>query len=91
VRRRDLDASQPRVKTLQRVCVSGWRDLVEGHRLVVRPKGQGEAVTFIDARVDPRLKRRDWAPQRGEPQSELDLERGDLLPHQCHSGEDFAR
>jgi hypothetical protein len=57
------------------VCVLDWCDLVKGHRLVIHPKGQGEDVTFVDARVDPWLKRRDRAPQCGELLSELDLKR----------------
>lgn len=91
VRRRQLDVSHPCVQAMQRVSEFGRWDLVRSHCLVVGPQGHREAVDFVDARVDPGLKRRDRARTGSEPLSELDLKRGDLLPHQCYSREDVTR
>ena len=53
--------------------------------------GHGEAVAFVDPRFNPGAQRGDGARGCSELQSELDLKRGYLLPHQCYSGEDATR
>ena len=45
----------------------------------------------VDARFDPGLERRDGAACCRKMLSELDLERGDLLPRERYSREDVTR
>jgi hypothetical protein len=91
VRRREFDASHPRVQAMERVCVFAWGDLGWSHRCVVGPQGHREAVDFVDARFDPGLKRRDGARKGSETPSELDLKRCDLVAHQGNAREDVTR
>ena len=65
--------------------------LFSSYLLVVGPQGHREAVAFVDAGIDPGLKRRDGARNCGELLSELDLKGGDLLAHQGYSSEDVTR
>lgn len=91
MRCRALDRPHPVVQAMECVGVAGWRALVRRNRFVVGPKGHRETVSFVDARLDSWLKRRDRAPNGGEPRSKLYLKRGDLLSQWRYSREDVTR
>jgi hypothetical protein len=86
----DLDASHAGVQALEHVCVCAWPVHVSRHDLVVGPQGHGEAVAFVDPRLDVGRRRCDGARGFSESQSELDLERGYLLAYRGYSGEDVT-
>ncbi|HUZ02076.1 MAG TPA: hypothetical protein VMU89_17150 [Thermomicrobiaceae bacterium] len=79
VGRHAIDLPHTRVQPLKRLRIRGWRDVTVGHRLVVGPQGDGEAVTHVDARRHPRIERRDGARGCSEPTSDLNFERGACL------------
>jgi hypothetical protein len=55
------------MQPFERVRVVGWRELSGRHRFVVGPQRDHKAVTYVDARRDPRLKRCYGAPGFREP------------------------
>jgi hypothetical protein len=91
VRGGDLSASHAGMQALEHVCVCTWEVQPRSHDLVVGPQGHGEAVAFVDPRLNPGLQRCDGARGPSESQSELNLKRGYLLSCQCYPGEDVTR
>ena len=91
VRRRDSDASHPRMELMQRVGVLGRRNAARGHRLVVGPEGHHEATGVVDAWLDSGLGCRDRARRCSELASEPDLESEDLVLRHSYPREDVAR
>jgi hypothetical protein len=58
---------------------------------VVGPQRDHEAVSLVDERPDPRLKRTHRALRFGEPLRKVDFELCDLMRERCDSGKDVAR
>ena len=56
VRCRDVDAAHSGVKSLERVCIVGRRELARGPCVLVGPQRDGEAIAFVEARFDHGLQ-----------------------------------
>ena len=74
VRCREIDFPHASVQPRERLCILGWSNVLRRYRLVVGPKRDGKAVSPVDLRIDPRLKRCNWAIGFGESPSYLDFE-----------------
>ena len=74
VGRNEIDLPHAGVQPLKRLRVLGWCDVPVGHRLVVGPQCDDEAVAHVDARLHPRIERSYGAIGFGEPTSDLDFE-----------------
>jgi hypothetical protein len=80
------------VQPLERVRIRGWRDASMGYRLVVGPQRDREAVTYVYARLHPRLKLSHRAVGFGEPPSDLDFEIcARLMRHMRDSSKNVTR
>ena len=91
VRCRYVDVAHSGMKSLERVCIVGGRELVRGPAVVVSPKRDSEAVALVDARFDPGLQSCHRSLSCDELLSELKLERGHFLAHRCDSSEYVTR
>jgi len=67
------------MQPLERLRILVWPDVSRRQRLVVGPQRDCEAVTYVDARLHPRLKLSHRAVGLGEPPSDLDFELGAYL------------
>lgn len=72
------------------MSVAADKGVGEGHRLVIRPERQSEAVRLVDARLNARIRSGHRARHRVEAFRQLDLEGGDLVPRMGHAGNDIA-
>jgi hypothetical protein len=72
--RDEIGLPQSSVQPLKRLRIHGWCDVQVGHRLVVGPQRDDEAVAHVDARHHPRIERSYGAIGFGEPTSDLDFE-----------------
>jgi hypothetical protein len=92
VRRGHVDLPHAGMKSLERVCVLGWRDLSRRHTSVVGPQRNHEAVTHVDLRLDSRVERGEGALGLSEPPSKLDFERcARLMRDVRDTGNDVTR
>jgi hypothetical protein len=74
VGRNEIGLSHAGVQPFEGLRIIGWCDVSVGHRLVVAPQGDHEAVTQVDARRRPRIERGYRTIGFGEPTSDLDFE-----------------
>jgi hypothetical protein len=79
VRRGEINLPHASMQPLERLRILGWCDVSRRCRLVVGPQRDHEAVTHVDARLHPRLKRSHRAIGCGEPPRDLNFERGACL------------
>src|SRR6185437_5444409 len=92
MRRRDVEQPHASMQPLERTGVVGWRDLSRRFRgSVVGPQRDREAITFVDARIHPRLKNGYRAPGFGKPLRKLDFEPRDLLRDGGYPGKHLTR
>jgi hypothetical protein len=90
VRRRKIDFPHASVQPREHLRVLGWRDVSRRHRLIVGPQCDREAVTLVDARLHPRLKRSHRAIGFGQPLSKVYFELRNFLSYVCHASKDVT-
>jgi hypothetical protein len=80
--RADIDLPHAGVQPLERIRVLRWRDRARGHRLVVGPERDREAVTDVDTRLDPRFRLSYGAVGFGESPGDPEFELGAGVTHE---------
>ena len=92
VGRDDIEVPQAGMQPLQGTCVVGRLQPRRCDRVVVRPEGDPEAVTFVDAMSNSRRDRGHRSLELGQPLSDLDFERRHCCVRRTRdAGEDVAR
>lgn len=91
VRSRYVYVAHSGVKSLERVCIVGGRELIRRPCVVVGPQRDGEAIALVDARFGRGLQGRHGCLSGDELLRELKLERGHFLAHGCDPSEYITR